>query len=254
MRLRDQTAIVTGASQGIGLAISEAFAREGASVTMVARSAPRLDEAVSSVAALGSAVPCLADVSSEADVARVFETVLTASGRVDILVNNAGIAGPTAPIEDVGLAEWQECLDTNLTGVWLCCREAARHMKPQGSGRIINIGSISGKRPLPERTPYCATKMGLVGLTRTLAAELGPHDVNVNCVSPGAVNTARLALLAERASMSLEELLGRVSQGAALRRVTEPDEVADLCVFLASAAARNITGQDVTVDAGTHMG
>ncbi|MCP4225157.1 MAG: SDR family oxidoreductase [Actinomycetia bacterium] len=253
MQLRDQVAIVTGARQGIGLAISEAFAQEGATVVMVARDAERLQEAALGIGDLGAVSACPADVSDEADVARVFASTAAEHGRIDILVNNAGIAGPTAPIDEVDLADWRQCLETNLTGAWLCCREAARHMKPQRSGKIVNIGSISGKRPLPQRTPYCASKMGLVGLTRTLAAELGRYDINVNCISPGAVNTARLALLAERASMSLDEFLDRVSQGAALGRVTEADDVARLCTFLASSAARNVTGQDLTIDAGTHM-
>lgn len=254
MKLDGRVAIVTGASQGIGQAIAEALARENASVVMVARNADKLAEAVAELQRSGHTVnACVADVSVEIDVVRAVQTAVDQFGQLDILINNAGIAGPIAPIEQIELASWQECIDTNLTGAWLCCREAARVMKPVGSGRIINIGSISGKRPLAQRTPYCASKMGLVGLTRTLAAELGASNVNVNCISPGAVMSPRLELLADKASLPLDEFLQRVAAGAALGRVGEATDIAQLCVYLASEAGRNITGQDLTVDAGTYM-
>lgn len=254
MQLKDQVAVVTGASQGIGQAIAEFFAREGAKVVIVARSEEKLGDVARQIEQEGGTVSaCTASVSNEEDTQRMVQTAIGEYGKLDILVNNAGIAGPVASIEDVDLAGWLECIATNLTGAWLCCREATRVMKPAKSGKIINIGSISGKRPLPQRTPYCASKMGLVGLTRSLAAELGPFNINVNCISPGAVNSPRLELLAEKASMSLDDLLQRVSAGSALGRVGEPADIAQLCVYLATAAADNITGQDFTVDAGTYM-
>jgi|TARA_Y100000310_G_scaffold274578_1_gene290654 NAD(P)-dependent dehydrogenase (short-subunit alcohol dehydrogenase family) len=254
MQLKDQVAVVTGASQGIGQTIAETFAREGAKVVVVARNEENLHNVASGIEGEGGTVtPCAASVSAEEDVRRVVDTAVDAYGKLDVLVNNAGIAGPVAAIEDTDLAGWQECIATNLTGAWLCCREVTRVMKPAQSGKIINIGSISGKRPLPQRTPYCASKMGLVGLTRSLAAELGAFNINVNCISPGAVKSPRLELLAEKASMSLEDLFARVSAGSALGRVGEPEDIAGLCVYLATAAAHNITGQDFTVDAGTYM-
>jgi NAD(P)-dependent dehydrogenase (short-subunit alcohol dehydrogenase family) len=247
-------AIVTGANQGIGRDVATAFASEGARVVLAARRLPELESAASAIAAAGGqAIAVQADVSNESDVTKLVETASNHFGGLDILVNNAGIAGPIAPITEMDLAGWQECLQINLSGPWLCSREAARVMKARGGGRIINIGSITGKRPLVNRTAYGASKMGLLGLTRALALELGPDQINVNCISPGAVNTARLALIAENAKMPLEELLKLAAQGSALGSVSEGSDVAALCVFLASDAARQITGQDINVDAGAYM-
>jgi NAD(P)-dependent dehydrogenase (short-subunit alcohol dehydrogenase family) len=253
MQLQGQVAIVTGANQGIGKDIATAFAREGASVVLAARRLPELESVASAINADGGkAVAVQADVSKESDAAKLVETAVNHFGGLDVLVNNAGIAGPIAPITEIDAAAWRECIEINLTGPWLCSREAARVMKGKG-GRIINIGSITGKRPLVNRTPYGASKLGVVGLTRALALELGPEHINVNCISPGAVNTSRLALIAENAGMPLEELLKLAAQGSALGTVSEGSDVAALCVFLASDAARQITGQDINVDAGAYM-
>jgi NAD(P)-dependent dehydrogenase (short-subunit alcohol dehydrogenase family) len=254
MQLANRTCVVTGAGQGIGREIALALAGEGARCALVGRRAAPLAEVQREIEQRGGkAVALAADVASEADVARVFAATAHELGPVNVLVNNAGIAGPIAPIGKIELSGWLETLAINLTGPWLCCRAAAEVMTAQGGGRIINIGSISGKRPLAQRTPYCASKMGLLGLTRSLALELGPAGVNVNCISPGAVKTARLELLAEQAKMPFPEFLKAVASSSALRRITEGADVAALCVFLASDAAHNITGQDFTVDAGTFM-
>jgi NAD(P)-dependent dehydrogenase (short-subunit alcohol dehydrogenase family) len=252
--LADRVSVVTGAGQGIGREIALAMAREGAQCALVGRRAGPVEEVQRAIEAKGGkAIAISADVAQEADVARVFGEAAARLGPVDVLVNNAGVAGPIAAIGQIELEGWLETLATNLTGPWLCCRAAALAMAPRGSGRIINIGSISGKRPLAQRTPYCASKMGLLGLTRSLALELGPANVNVNCISPGAVLTGRLELLAEKAKIPLQDFLKGVSAVSALQRVTEVRDVAALCVFLASDGARNITGQDFTVDAGTYM-
>lgn len=254
MLLADRVCVVTGAGQGIGREIALAMAREGARCALVGRRAAPLEEVQRAIEAKGGkAIAISADVAKEADVNRAFGEAAARLGPVDVLVNNAGIAGPIAEIGQIGLEGWLETLAINLTGPWLCCRAAALAMAPRGSGRIVNIGSISGKRPLAKRTPYCASKMGLLGLTRSLALELGPANVNVNCISPGAVLTARLELLAEQAKIPLQEFLKGVSSISALQRITEGRDIASLCVFLASDAARNITGQDFTVDAGTYM-
>ena len=144
-------------------------------------------------------------------------------------------------------------MDINVTGPWLLSRAVVPLMAAKREGRIINIGSITGKRPLPNRSPYCASKMALLGLTRSLALEVGPQNITVNCISPGAVNSPRLEMLAKNAGMPLEELLKRAAEGSALERVCQPSDVAALCVFLAGPGAANITGQDINVDAGTFM-
>jgi NAD(P)-dependent dehydrogenase (short-subunit alcohol dehydrogenase family) len=184
-------------------------------------------------------------------VKELFDRTLEAFGTVDILVNNAAIVGPVGfiwELEDV--AGWEETLRVNLTGPWLCSREAARIMIPKRYGKIINIGSIAGKRPLARRTPYVTTKMGLVGLTRTLALELGPYNINVNLISPGLVDTPRVDELSEKYGVSVQELKEGSAALAALRRISQPQDVAALAAFLASDESRNITGIDITVDAG----
>ncbi len=254
MLLADRVALVTGAGQGIGRDIALALTKEGARCVLVGRRAGPLEALRHSIEADGGrSLAIAADVASEEAVKGVFAETARRFGAVDILVNNAGIAGPIADIGKIDLAGWLETLAINLTGPWLCCREAAVAMASHGGGRIVNIGSISGKRPLAQRTPYCASKMGLLGLTRALALELGPAGINVNCISPGAVRTARLELLAEKANIPLQDFLKGVASISALKRVTEGSDIAALCVYLASDAARNITGQDFTVDAGTYM-
>lgn len=253
MLLADRVGVVTGAGQGIGRDIAMALAEEGVRCVLVGRRVEPLRDVQQTIEGRGgSALAVAADVASEADVQRVFAEAADSYGAVDILVNNAGIAGPVSPIGQIALDGWLETIAINLTGPWLCCRAAAVAMAERG-GRIINIGSISGKRPLPNRTPYCAAKMGLLGLTRSLALELGPANINVNCISPGAVLTARLELLAQEAKVPLQQFLKGVTSLSALQRITEGRDIAALCVFLASDAAHNITGQDYTVDAGTFM-
>ncbi|GBD22946.1 Glucose 1-dehydrogenase [bacterium HR29] len=250
MRLSGKVAVVTGGGTGIGAAIAKRFAREGAVVVISGRRPQPLADVAESIAREGGEVEAVAcDSATEEGVERLFRKALE-FGRLDVLVNNAAIAGPVAPIWDQELAGWEETLRINLTGPFLCSRAAARAMIPRRSGRIINIGSISGKRPLATRSPYTTTKMGLVGLTRTLALELGEYGITVNVISPGAVDTPRLNELAERWHTTVEALRSSMAAQAALRRINEPDDIAALAAFLASDEARNITGIDITVDAG----
>lgn len=254
MLLEDSVAIVTGAGQGIGRDIAVAMAREGARCVLVARSADKLKETEEVIKGLGgTALAVPADVSDERSVVSLFETAQKRFGPIGVLVNNAGIAGPVASIQNVSVDGWLETIAINLTGPWLTCRAAATVMADRGGGRIVNIGSISGKRPLAQRSPYCASKMGLLGLTRALALELGPANINVNCISPGPVRTARLELIAEKAGLTMDALMAGLQQGAPLGRIAEGSDIAALCVYLASASGRNITGQDFTVDGGVYM-
>lgn len=250
-RLPDRVAIVTGGGTGIGAGIAERFAREGARVVISGRRSEPLQTVATQIVAAGGKIHTVTcDSATEAGVEELFRATESQFGPVDILVNNAAIAGPVASIWEQETSGWEETLRINLTGPWLCCRAAAHSMMPRRTGKIINIGSISGKRPLATRTPYTATKMGLVGLTRTLALELGAYDINVNLISPGAVETPRMDELAEHWHTTREELVAGIAASAALKRVGEPSDIANLAVFLASDEARNIQGIDITVDAG----
>jgi len=177
----DTVALVTGGGHGIGAAIAKRFAAYGASVSLLGRDEDALaDTRRRIVDSGGRCVTFRADVSSEEDVRRAVGGTVGEFGSLGILVNNAGVAGPSQPLADLELSDWEEVMAINITGVFLCCREAIPHLRRGSGGRIINIGSAAGKRPLANRTPYAASKIAVVGLTRTLAHELGPDEITVN--------------------------------------------------------------------------
>jgi NAD(P)-dependent dehydrogenase (short-subunit alcohol dehydrogenase family) len=256
--LEGRVAIVTGGGQGIGRAISLALADAGASVVVAARNREAIGAVEAEIRARGgNALAVPADVTRASDIDAMVATARARLGPIDVLVNNAGIAGPTANVEDVSEAEWDEVMRVNLTGPFRCCRAVVPEMKRRRRGRIINISSISGKRPLAQRTPYAASKLGLVGLTRTLAAELGPFDVTVNAVSPGATSGERIERVIENAARAqgktVEEVTKSFLASTPLGRMVDPEDTARVVVFFASDAARNVTGVDVTVAAGLWM-
>jgi NAD(P)-dependent dehydrogenase (short-subunit alcohol dehydrogenase family) len=184
-QLAGKVAIVTGASGGIGQAIAEAYAAEGARVVLAARSTDKLDDLARAIAAAGgTALAVPTDVTREDEVLRLFERMIEAYGTLDVLVNNAGMADHT-PTDELPLATWQAVVDLNLTGPFLCSREALRIMKPRGKGRIINLGSISAKVPRENAVAYTATKFGLEGMTRSIALDARKHGIAVSIVHPG---------------------------------------------------------------------
>ncbi len=250
--------IVTGASQGIGREIATAFGEQGDVVVLAARNQPNLEETAAMVAAAGGepfVIPT--DVTEAASVEAMAETVLDRLGHVDVLVNNSAIGGPSGPLWEIDLADWQETFDVNITGVFLVTRAVLPSMIARGSGSVINIGSVSGKRPLVGRSPYTSTKMALLGLTRTLALEAGPHGVRINLISPGFVAGPRFDWLSEAQAkergIDVEIVRNEFATQAALNRLTEARDVADVAVFLASDAARAITGADLNVNSGIVM-
>ncbi len=170
MKLKDKAAIVTGAGRGIGRAIAIEFAREGAAVSLVQRGEEELKQVAGEINAIGGKCQILAlSVAREDHVEQIVQKTVDKYGTVDILVNNAGIAGPTALAIDITPEQWNETLAINLTGPWLLSRAALKIMMPRKSGKIINVSSVAGKLALARRTPYCSTKGGLIGLTRSLA-------------------------------------------------------------------------------------
>ena len=258
MRLRDEVAIVTGGGKGIGRAISLAFAAEGAIVVIAARTSSKLDEAVERIKSGGGRAKAIqADVSDEKQVRRLVADTVDDYGKVDILVNNSGIGGPTVNVVDLRLQDWNEVLAINLTGSMLCAREVLKHMIPRRKGNIVNIASDAGRFGYPMRSPYCVSKWGIIGLTETLAIEVGQHDIRVNCISPAAVKGERLINVVNGRSRAtgvpFEELMSRITEDYSLQRPTEEAEVAAAAVFLASEESSGITGHTLVVNCGHHI-
>ncbi|BCL82265.1 sorbitol 6-phosphate dehydrogenase [Ktedonobacteria bacterium brp13] len=262
MQLTNKVAIVTGASGGLGRAIALALAAQGASLVLASRNTVALEETqrqLSHIQEHGQrAIVVPTDVQDEASVQHlVEETLRQFEGRIDILVCNSGIAGPTAPLIEVKIEQWQETLATNLTGPFLCCRAVLPTMLEQQAGSVILIGSGTGKHPLIGRTPYAASKIALVGMARTLAMEVGPSNVRVNVVSPGPLDGERIQAVlqkqAELRHMSYEQIKAQATSGSALKRFTPVQDVADTVVFLASDQAASITGEDMNVSGGLVM-
>jgi NAD(P)-dependent dehydrogenase (short-subunit alcohol dehydrogenase family) len=237
-------ALVTGSDRGIGKGIAIALARARYRVAINYLDEPTLaNETVSELTATGGeAIAIQANVSVSADVQRMVQTVVEHFGRLDLLVNNAGTQ-VWAPLLDLSEADWDRVIDTNLKGCFLCTQAAARQMRQQGGGGIINIGSGCNKVPFPELVSYTASKGGIEMLTKVAALELGPHGIRVNCVAPGAIEVERTKL--ERADYA-----GTWSRVTPLRRIGTPADIGQTVVLLASPEASFITGQTVGVDGG----
>ncbi len=258
MLLQGKVAVITGGGRGIGREIALAYAREGAKVVLAARTLPELEETAQAITAMeGEALVVPTDIRDAQSIAALAQQTLERFQRVDILVNNSGIAGPTAPLWEIALAEWEETFTVNVTGTFLCCRAFLPQMIQQAAGCIVIIGSMTGKRPLPGRTPYAASKMALVGLARTLAWETGQYGIRVNVISPGPVEGERIKTVlrkqAEMKGMREEEARREFLSGSPLGRLVPPQDIAATAVFLASDQARSITGEDLNVSVGITM-
>jgi NAD(P)-dependent dehydrogenase (short-subunit alcohol dehydrogenase family) len=255
MDLLDQVALITGGGRNLGKAIALRLARAGAHLVLAGPDEPELHGAAREVEALGRralAVPT--DVSDEASVNALAEAARRGLGPVDVLVNNAGIIGPTAPVASVARADWDRVLAVNLTGAFLCCRAFLPDMLARKRGKIINISSIAGKIAYALRSPYAVSKWGLIGLTLTLAKEVGPHNVQVNAVCPGPIAGERMRGVIERRAAELgasyEEVERSYVETTALKRLVREGDVADAVAFLASPAGDSITGQALDITAG----
>jgi NAD(P)-dependent dehydrogenase (short-subunit alcohol dehydrogenase family) len=248
-------AVVTGANRGIGRAIAVAFAAAGYAVLASARDPASLADTVAEAEkAGGTAVPAPGDVQDEASMAELAAAAQDL-GPVHTVVANAGVAGPTAPLHEITLEQWRSTIATDLDGVFLTFRAFVPGLITRRSGNLVAVSSMTGKRPLHGRTPYAAAKMGVIGLVRTLATELGPYGVRVNAVCPGYVAGPRMDMVVRRQSevRGVPEDLVRaeVSSGSPLGRMVTAQDVAAACVYLASADA--ITGEDLNVTAGVVM-
>ncbi len=245
-RLDGKLALVTGASRGIGRAIAQALAAEGASVVLGARDEARLQEVVAAITASGGKADALAlDVASAPSVAAGFEKLLAAHGRLDYLVNNAGITRDTLLLR-MKPEQWSQVLDTNLTGAFLCTQAALKPMLKQRAGRIVNITSVVGLTGNAGQANYAASKAGLIGFTKAVAREVASRNITVNAVAPGFIETDMTAAMTDKAKESMAAAIP-------LGRVGSPEDVAGAVCFLVSDAAAYVTGQVLAVDGGFHM-
>jgi len=247
-RLEGRIAVVTGGGRGLGRAICMALAAEGATLVVVGRSSGPISEVASSiVAAGGKAAEAIAtDVGTEASVNALFEQVVARHGRIDVLVNSAGTIVRRPAVETTAV-EWQQTIDTNLSGVWYCCVAAGRRMLAARRGKIINIASTAGAGGRAGMAAYCASKAGVINLTRALAVEWAPNGVYVNAIAPGQFETDMGAPVLASPAMR-EEVLNRIP----LRRIGEPRDIGPLAVFLASGDSDMVTGEVVFIDGGVN--
>ncbi|WP_410605811.1 SDR family NAD(P)-dependent oxidoreductase [Amycolatopsis sp. lyj-90] len=240
--------MVTGAGNGLGRAIAVELARQGARVVLVGRDEAKLRRVQGEVG--GGCQVAVSDVSSADSVRDLAD--LIADQEVSILVNNAGVAGPVAPLVDVEVAEWDQVFAVNVRGVFLLCRAFLPGMVAAGHGDVVNVASVTGKRPLAGRTPYAASKMAVLGLTATLAHEVGPLGVSVNSLSPGPVSGPRMErnfrLESERLGVSYEEAERAFTSRAAMQRMVTEEEVAH--AVTAMLGMSGLSGADIDLSAG----
>ena len=241
--------LVTAGASGIGRAIADLLLSEGARVHICDVSDAFLDD-------FGKVWPqagrSKADVSSEQDVARLFDDLRAKLGGLDMLVNNAGIAGPTGGVEDIAPGDWRRTIDICLTGQFLCAHHAVPMLKAAGGGAIVNLSSAAGRFGYAFRTPYAAAKWGVIGLTQSLAKELGPANIRVNAILPGIVEGPRMTGViearAKQVGVSYAEMEKTYLDRVSLRRMVTAQDVAATVLFLASEAGRNLSGQSIGVD------
>jgi NAD(P)-dependent dehydrogenase (short-subunit alcohol dehydrogenase family) len=250
--------IVTGASQGIGRVIAIELAARGDTVVLAARNAEGLEKTAAHIErAGGQQLVIETDVTSAASIASMVAMVTERLGRIDNLVNNSGVGGPSGRLWEVDPVEWRSTYEVNVFGVFEVSRAVLPVMVEQGSGSVVVVGSISGKRPLFGRSAYTSTKTALIGLTRTLAAEAGPHGLRVNLVSPGFVAGTRIEWVmkaqAEARGIDVDEVRADFEDESPLGRLTDPHDVATAVAFLTSDGAAGITGADLNVNSGVVM-
>ncbi|MEL6282463.1 MAG: SDR family oxidoreductase [Pseudomonadota bacterium] len=244
-----QRVLITAGANGIGLAMAEAFSDAGAQVWVADIDAAAL------AAAPDAWRRSELDASDEEQVAGLFDTIAADWGGLDVLCANAGVAGPTACIEQVDLADWRQCVGVNLEGAFLSAKHVAPMMRRQGAGSIVFTSSTAGLYGYPNRAPYCAAKWGVIGLMKTVAMELGPHGVRANAICPGAVEGPRMEGVLEREAAAKgttrDAIYSGYADGSSMRSWVTAADVAGMAVFLGSDAARLISGQVIAVDGHT---
>ncbi len=246
------TVLISGAASGIGRKVAEAFLGQGANVHICDSSADMIAEFV---VANPTATATQADVSIVADVDRVFADLKQQYGTLNTLINNAGIAGPTATVDNVDPTDWDRCIAVDLSSAFYMTRLAVPLLKAAGGGSIVNVASTAGLLGVPMRSPYAASKWGLIGLTKTWAMELGPDNIRVNAVCPGCVSGPRIEGVidadAKKRGVPPEEIRNVYLRQSSMRSFASPEEIAETILFLASNKASHISGQALAIDGHT---
>ncbi len=247
MRLKDKTAIVTGAGSGIGRAIAVRFANEGATVVVAELNAESGEETAAMLREQNhEAISVTTDVSNSDDVRKLFDEIDRRQWNVDILVNNAGNAGgELQPIEELTDEQWDTTVDVHLGGTFRCCREALKRMKPREQGIIINFGSVAGLRGLPGSSPYTAAKGAIISLSKSLSHEVAADGIRVNCIAPGWIDTPILDNLPEK-------WRPRMIKDTPLGRLGTPEDIAGVAMFLSTDDSAFVTGQVISPNGGMY--
>ncbi len=249
-QFQDKVALITGASRGIGQAISEAYASAGAKVVLVSRKQPGLEEVASQIIANGGeALAVAAHTGDESAINELLRKVNAHFGGVDILVNNAATNPHFGPILTADEGQWAKILDTNLVGYFRMAKTCVESMRERGSGVIINIASVAGKIPLPGMGVYCVSKAGVLMLTKVLAVELASQNIRVNAIAPGFVKTRFSAALWDNPKIEAATL-----KTIPQKRIADPQEVVGAALFLASDASSYVTGETIVIDGGQLLG
>lgn len=249
---KGQRVLVTAAAAGIGRVIAATLAENGARVHICDVDAVRIAECQRALPAVSAT---LADISVAGQVDQLFGEAAQQLGGLDILVNNAGIAGPTGPVEEISLADWERTMAVNINGQFLCTRRAVPLLKQAGGGLIVNLSSAAGLFGFPNRTPYAASKWAVIGFTKSLAMELGAQGIRVNAICPGIVEGERqdrvIAAKAKAEERTVDEVRALITRQNSLRTFVQAQDIANMILFLCSPAGVKISGQALSVDGHT---
>lgn len=244
-----QRVLVTAGASGIGREIARAFVEKGTALFVCDIDAAALEALAHEIPGVKTAV---CNVASRADVEKMMAAAITVLGGIDVLVNNAGIAGPTAPVESFAPDAWEQVMQVNLNGTFHVTQLAIPHLKQSPAGVIINMSSVAGRFGYANRSAYSASKWGLIGFTKTLAIELGEYGIRVNAILPGAVEGPRIQKVfegrAQASGKTVEEVRREAMAVQSIKRLVDPRDIAALAVFLASDAAKSISGQMLPID------